>query len=90
MERRLSPVAATPFDLSPPPIDHDLAESMVGTGAKVSDDGVVESYDNDDEALDAADNGLASVEKTVSRFFKIRPQQILNALMKERVVTQFL
>lgn len=28
-------------------------------GAKVSEVGVVETYDNDDEALDAADNGLA-------------------------------
>lgn len=28
-------------------------------GGKVSVDGVVETYDNDDEALDAADNGLA-------------------------------
>lgn len=70
MERRLSPVAAIPFDLSPPPIDHDLAESMVGAGAKVSDDGVVESYDNDDEALDAADNGLAVVD--LSHFGRIR------------------
>ncbi|KAL3729584.1 hypothetical protein ACJRO7_026676 [Eucalyptus globulus] len=70
MERRLSPVAAIPFDLSPPPIDHDLAESMVGAGAKVSDDGVVESYDNDEEALDAADNGLAVVD--LSHFGRIR------------------
>lgn len=36
-----------------------LQESMMVVGAKVSADGVVESYDNDDEALDAAYNGLA-------------------------------
>lgn len=33
----------------------DLAES---SGAKVSDSGIVETYENDDEALDAFDNGV--------------------------------
>lgn len=32
---------------------------MTVAGAKVSEDGIIESYDNDDEALDAADNGVA-------------------------------
>jgi hypothetical protein len=28
-------------------------------GAKVSDDGIIETFDNDDQALDAVDNGVA-------------------------------
>lgn len=32
---------------------------MVVTGAKVSEDGIIETYDNDDEALDAVENGVA-------------------------------
>lgn len=32
---------------------------MTIAGAKVSEDGVIETYDNDDEALDAADDGVA-------------------------------
>lgn len=32
---------------------------MTIAGAKVSGDGVIETYDNDDEALDAADDGVA-------------------------------
>lgn len=31
---------------------------MTVAGAKVSEDGIIETY-NDDEALDAADNGVA-------------------------------
>ena len=31
---------------------------MTEAGAKVSEDGVIESFDNDDEALDAVDNGV--------------------------------
>lgn len=32
---------------------------MAEEGAKVSDDGIIETFDNDDEALDAFDNGVA-------------------------------
>lgn len=35
-----------------------LQETLETAGAKVSDDGVVETFDNDDEALDAAYNGV--------------------------------
>lgn len=31
---------------------------MATEGAKVSDDGIVETFDNDDQAFDAADNGV--------------------------------
>ncbi|KAK9162278.1 hypothetical protein Syun_003180 [Stephania yunnanensis] len=51
--------AASPFefDLAPPPIDHDLLETMVDLGAEVSEDGVVESFGNDEEAIAAAADG---------------------------------
>lgn len=62
--------AALPFDLSPPPIDHDLLETVTLEGAKVSDDGVIETFDNDDEALDAVDNGVVVVD--LSHFGRIR------------------
>ncbi|CAI9103845.1 OLC1v1002417C1 [Oldenlandia corymbosa var. corymbosa] len=45
-----------PFDLSPPPIDHDFSD---GTAAEVGTIGV---YDDDDVALDAAENGAAVVD----------------------------
>lgn len=32
---------------------------MATAGAKVSDDGIIETFDNDDQALDAVDNGVA-------------------------------
>ena len=32
---------------------------MEAAGAKVSDEGMIETFDNDDEALDAVDNGVA-------------------------------
>lgn len=31
---------------------------MTAAGAKVSDDGIIETFGNDDEALDATDNGV--------------------------------
>ncbi|EOA35178.1 hypothetical protein CARUB_v10020323mg [Capsella rubella] len=58
------------FDFSPPPIDHDLHDTITVAGGKVSEDGVVESFDNDDEALDAFDNGVAVVD--LSHFGRIR------------------
>ncbi|KAK3011326.1 hypothetical protein RJ639_011713 [Escallonia herrerae] len=62
--------SALPFDLSPPPIDHDLLETATVEGAKVSEDGIVETYHNDDEALDAAKNGVAVVD--LSQYGRIR------------------
>jgi hypothetical protein len=35
-----------------------LQETATVAGAKVSDDGVIETFNNDDEALDAVDNGV--------------------------------
>lgn len=32
---------------------------MTVAGAKVSEDGVIGTFDNDDEALDAVENGVA-------------------------------
>ncbi|PON86622.1 GTP-binding protein TrmE/Glycine cleavage system T protein, domain [Trema orientale] len=63
-------LAALPFDLSPPPIDHDLLDTMEAAGAKVSDEGIIETFDNDDEALNAVDNGVAVVD--LSHFGRIR------------------
>ncbi|KAK7853285.1 putative transferase [Quercus suber] len=67
--------AALPFDLSPPPIDHDfllesLQDALTLSGTKVSDDGIVETFDNDDEALDAVDNGVVVVD--LSHYGRIR------------------
>ncbi|XP_062176921.1 putative transferase At1g60990, chloroplastic isoform X2 [Alnus glutinosa] len=67
---RTTHFAALPFDLSPPPIDHDLLETATIAGAKVSDDGVIETFNNDDEALDAVDNGVVVVD--LSHFGRIR------------------
>ncbi|KAH0988677.1 hypothetical protein GBA52_000160 [Prunus armeniaca] len=63
-------VLALPFDLSPPPIDHDLLDIVATEGAKVSDDGIVETFDNDDQAFDAADNGVVVAD--LSHFGRIR------------------
>ncbi|KAG6711348.1 hypothetical protein I3842_05G048700 [Carya illinoinensis] len=65
-----SKLAALPSDLSPPPIDHDLLETVTLGGAKISDDGIIETFNNDDEALDAADNGVVVVD--LSHFGRIR------------------
>ncbi|KAK3184865.1 hypothetical protein Dsin_032151 [Dipteronia sinensis] len=64
------PIAALPFDLSPPPIDHDLLETVKSVGAEISDDGVIETFNNDDDALDAVDNGVVIVD--LSNFGRIR------------------
>ncbi|KAK4747588.1 hypothetical protein SAY87_014174 [Trapa incisa] len=70
INRSLFTVSSAPFDFSPPPIDHDVVDSMKVAGAQVSEDGIIETYDNDDEALDAADNGVAVVD--LSHFGRIR------------------
>ncbi|KAL9451468.1 hypothetical protein AB3S75_013100 [Citrus x aurantiifolia] len=66
----IPPTAVLPFDLSPPPIDHDLLETVKSEGAKISEEGIVETFGNDGEALDAADNGVAVVD--LSHFGRIR------------------
>ncbi|KDO53501.1 hypothetical protein CISIN_1g014411mg [Citrus sinensis] len=66
----IPPTAVLPFDLSPPPIDHDLLETVKSEGAKISGEGIVETFGNDGEALDAADNGVAAVD--LSHFGRIR------------------
>lgn len=43
---------------------------MTEAGAKVSEAGIIETFDNDDEALDAVDNGLVVVD--LSHFGRIR------------------
>ena len=35
-----------------------MQDALTLSGTKVSDDGIVETFDNDDEALDAVDNGV--------------------------------
>ncbi|XP_047336906.1 putative transferase At1g60990, chloroplastic [Impatiens glandulifera] len=58
------------FDLSPPPIDQDLLETVTVAGAKLSDDGIVETFNNDDEALEASENGVVVVD--LSHYGRIR------------------
>ncbi|KAF5186014.1 Aminomethyltransferase [Thalictrum thalictroides] len=59
------------FDLSPPSIDLDLLDTMKELGAeKISEDGVVETFGNDHEAIQAAYNGVAVVD--LSHFGRIR------------------
>ncbi|XP_009616449.1 putative transferase At1g60990, chloroplastic isoform X1 [Nicotiana tomentosiformis] len=65
-----SSAAALPFDLSPPPIDHDLLDTMTVAGAKVSEDGAIGTFDNDEEALDAVENAVAVVD--LSHYGRIR------------------
>ncbi|TYH85459.1 hypothetical protein ES332_D02G268000v1 [Gossypium tomentosum] len=62
--------AALPFELSPPPIDHDFLDSVTAEGAKVSEEGIIETFENDDEALDAFDNGVVVMD--LSHFGRIR------------------
>ncbi|OMO74259.1 hypothetical protein CCACVL1_16877 [Corchorus capsularis] len=65
-----STIAALPFELSPPPIDHDFLDTVTAEGAKVSEGGIIETFDNDDEALDEFDNGVAVMD--LSHFGRIR------------------
>ncbi|EEF32849.1 fad oxidoreductase, putative [Ricinus communis] len=62
--------ASSPFDLSPPPIDHDFLETVAADGAKVSEDGIIETFDNDDEALLAFHNSVVILD--LSHFGRIR------------------
>ncbi|KAK8364316.1 hypothetical protein E1A91_A03G212400v1 [Gossypium mustelinum] len=62
--------AALPFELSPPPIDHDFLDSVTAEGAKVSEEGIIETFENDDEALDAFDNVVVVMD--LSHFGRLR------------------
>ncbi|KAF9610232.1 hypothetical protein IFM89_021425 [Coptis chinensis] len=74
MPNKLTSISSTSssfeFNLAPPPIDHDLLDTMVDLGAKVSEEGVVETFGNDDEAIHAAYEGVAVVDLT--HFGRIR------------------
>ncbi|KAJ8755025.1 hypothetical protein K2173_015537 [Erythroxylum novogranatense] len=61
---------ASHFELSPPPIDHDLLETLAMEGAKVSEDGIIQTYNNDDEAINAFGTGV--VVSNLSHFGRIR------------------
>ncbi|KVI01786.1 Glycine cleavage T-protein, N-terminal [Cynara cardunculus var. scolymus] len=65
-----APLAAIPFDIYPPPIDHDLHDDMAIAGVKVSEDWVIETFDNDEEALDVVDNGTVVVD--LSHYGRLR------------------
>ncbi|KAJ9552537.1 hypothetical protein OSB04_016582 [Centaurea solstitialis] len=77
---RKKPLAAIPFDISPPPIDHDdlyddvsnhlQYDDMATAGVEVSEDWVIETFDNDEEALDVVDNGTVVVD--LSHYGRIR------------------
>ncbi|KAA0057345.1 putative transferase [Cucumis melo var. makuwa] len=68
--RKSTSFSALPFDLSPPPIDEDLLEAAAVEGARISDDGIIETFHNDEQALDAANNGVAVVD--LSHFGRLR------------------
>ncbi|KAI3445633.1 hypothetical protein Pfo_002298 [Paulownia fortunei] len=61
---------ALPFDLSPPPIDLDPLETVTVSEAEASEDGTTNTDDNDEEALDAVDNGVVVVD--LSDYGRIR------------------
>ncbi|KAG9457224.1 hypothetical protein H6P81_001732 [Aristolochia fimbriata] len=67
---RLQGNAVPFFDISPPPIDHDLLESMKSEGAKSLEDGSVETFGNDDLALNTAYEGVVVADLT--HFGRIR------------------
>ena len=46
---------------------YDGQEAATTEGARISDDGIIETFHNDDEALDAANNGVAVC--SLSAFF---------------------
>ncbi|XP_010268964.1 PREDICTED: putative transferase At1g60990, chloroplastic [Nelumbo nucifera] len=62
--------SALPFDVSPPPIDHDLLDTLADAGAMISEVGTVETFGNDDEAVHAVDEGAVVVDLT--HFGRIR------------------
>ncbi|XP_002975902.2 putative transferase At1g60990, chloroplastic [Selaginella moellendorffii] len=62
-------MAAVP-DVVPPPIENDLEDVLLETGAQISDNGIVQTFGNDEEALKAADSGCAVIE--MSHFGRLR------------------
>ncbi|GAB4848137.1 hypothetical protein Ancab_002803 [Ancistrocladus abbreviatus] len=58
------------FDLSPPPVDHDFLDTVALSGAVISENGVIETFQNDEEALTAAENGAVVVD--LSHWGRIR------------------
>ncbi|KAK4438300.1 putative transferase, chloroplastic [Sesamum alatum] len=69
-KRRLSIACALPFDISPPPIDLDPLETITVPEAEALGDVTADTYCNDDEAVDAVDNGVAVVD--LSDYGRIR------------------
>ncbi|KAL8520950.1 hypothetical protein ACS0TY_011483 [Phlomoides rotata] len=61
---------ALPFDLSPPPIDLDPTETMTFAEDASLEDATINANCDDDEALDAVDNGATVVD--LSDFCRIR------------------
>ncbi|PIN18199.1 Aminomethyl transferase [Handroanthus impetiginosus] len=68
--KRFSLSWVLPFDLSPPPIDLDPLGTLTDAEAEVWKDGTTKTYDNDDEQLDAVNNGVAVVD--LSDYGRIR------------------
>uniref|UniRef100_A0A1S3BLY7 Uncharacterized protein n=1 Tax=Cucumis melo TaxID=3656 RepID=A0A1S3BLY7_CUCME len=88
--RKSTSFSALPFDLSPPPIDEDLLEAAAVEGARISDDGIIETFHNDEQALDAANNGVALVEMIVVSFFITKAQLILKVYVKDKGAVLYL
>ncbi|CAM6125461.1 unnamed protein product [Calypogeia fissa] len=63
-------VRAASLELAPPPIDDDLHEVLKDMGAEIAEDGVITTFGKDDEAIAAAENGVAVVE--MSHFGRLR------------------
>lgn len=59
-----------PFEISPPPIDHDFIDTLAATGVVISDDGVIETFQNDEEALREAEEGVVVAD--LSHWGRIR------------------
>ncbi|KAL0384578.1 UNVERIFIED_CONTAM: putative transferase, chloroplastic [Sesamum radiatum] len=74
-KKRLSVACALPFDISPPPIDLDPLETIIDPEAEALGDVTADTYGNDDEAVDAVDNGVAVVD--LSDYGRIRVLNIM-------------
>ncbi|KAK7318737.1 hypothetical protein RJT34_03444 [Clitoria ternatea] len=61
---------SSPFDLSPPPIDHDFLDTVRTAGTEIPGEGIIETFHDDDEVLDAVDIGVVVVD--LSHFGRIR------------------
>ncbi|KAL2477538.1 Glycine cleavage T-protein family [Forsythia ovata] len=68
--KKLSIPCGLPLDLSPPPIDYDPLDKTMAAESKVAEHGINKTFDNDDEALDAVDNGVVVVD--LSDYGRIR------------------